>query len=331
MKIAGQILKEKRESLNISLVDVYKNTLIQEYYIRAIEDGNEAAFSANIYYKNFVKSYAKYLGIDPKSSIEGIEERKKVAQKQAVESLASGRNNSGNRNTYKIVLFVLSGVILLSFLFFWVKSRVLLKQFECTFPLTADNFYNSNAIYPEIVKADKEHKESEIEDEKFSSVEDYPVCPQFLLRKSIDYITNGSQKVYSAYPKKPKIWFNIFLDVDKVSEETSAVYEKQNVVARAVSRSWVLVKADGREVFSGILNKDDSMKWEADSEFFVQVGYVPGVELFFNGERVDVGKNSINQVGKVVLLKSDKAKFTENEHQYKKNSQKMFIRKLADF
>lgn len=64
MKEIGQLLKEKREQLNISLEEISMATKISIKHLQALEEGNESKLPAKTFIRGFVQSYAKYLGID---------------------------------------------------------------------------------------------------------------------------------------------------------------------------------------------------------------------------------------------------------------------------
>ncbi|AKL97955.1 helix-turn-helix domain-containing protein [Endomicrobium proavitum] len=64
MKELGKLLKEKRLSKGLTFDAVHKAVKIQEKYLQAIEDGDDTVFVAEVYYKSFVRSYAKFLGFD---------------------------------------------------------------------------------------------------------------------------------------------------------------------------------------------------------------------------------------------------------------------------
>ncbi|GHT50732.1 hypothetical protein AGMMS49990_03650 [Endomicrobiia bacterium] len=70
MKEIGRILREKHEQMNVSLADVRNAIEVQEKCLSAIEEGDMSVFFAKVYYKSFVRSYAKYLGFDHEKLIE---------------------------------------------------------------------------------------------------------------------------------------------------------------------------------------------------------------------------------------------------------------------
>jgi len=62
---AGELLRGTRESKKLSLADVQRETRMSSQVLKALEQDDFAAFESDIYLKGFLKSYAKYLGLDP--------------------------------------------------------------------------------------------------------------------------------------------------------------------------------------------------------------------------------------------------------------------------
>ncbi|SCA58859.1 Uncharacterized protein AB751O23_AW_00020 [Chlamydiales bacterium SCGC AB-751-O23] len=59
----GDILKKRREEMNLSLKEVENATSIRMTSLRAIEEGSIASISP-VYAKGFVKQYANFLSLD---------------------------------------------------------------------------------------------------------------------------------------------------------------------------------------------------------------------------------------------------------------------------
>jgi len=62
----SQEIKMKRESLGLSLEDVFEKTRIRSIYLQAIENKEFHLLPGPVYTKNFIKTYAKFLGLDEK-------------------------------------------------------------------------------------------------------------------------------------------------------------------------------------------------------------------------------------------------------------------------
>lgn len=60
----GQILKNQRQELKLSLTEVELATKIRGKFLRALESGNYHELPNDIYSRNFVQHYASYLGLN---------------------------------------------------------------------------------------------------------------------------------------------------------------------------------------------------------------------------------------------------------------------------
>ncbi|MCX5680719.1 MAG: DUF4115 domain-containing protein [Candidatus Omnitrophica bacterium] len=72
----GHILKKAREAKGITLEAVQDATKIPLDSLKAIEEGYRVRTLTDFYYRAFVKLYAKYLGVEVGSIIEGYKEEK---------------------------------------------------------------------------------------------------------------------------------------------------------------------------------------------------------------------------------------------------------------
>ena len=89
--------------------------------------------------------------------------------------------------------------------------------------------------------------------------------------------------------------------------------ESYTLEIRSVERSWVKVSADKDKPFEGIIEAGSSKKWEAKSEFYISVGYVPGVRVYINGKPVDIGIGAKRDVNALTLTKSDLEKIIKQK------------------
>ncbi len=66
MLIVGEQLRKAREDQNLSVEHVADLTKIRGDHIRALEEGNYSIFSAPVYIRGFVRTYANLLKLDTK-------------------------------------------------------------------------------------------------------------------------------------------------------------------------------------------------------------------------------------------------------------------------
>ena len=66
----GDVMRGERATLGKSLLDVQRELKIKASYIAAIENGDSGAFETPGFIAGYVRSYARYLGLDPEWSFE---------------------------------------------------------------------------------------------------------------------------------------------------------------------------------------------------------------------------------------------------------------------
>jgi cytoskeleton protein RodZ len=70
MAALGERFRAAREARGLSLSDVAEQIRIRSVYLGAIEDENWAAIGAPVYTRGFLRTYARFLGLDPEEVVE---------------------------------------------------------------------------------------------------------------------------------------------------------------------------------------------------------------------------------------------------------------------
>lgn len=124
MKEIGGILKKARESKKLSIGAIHKSTKIKEAYITALENDDVKAFPAELYYKNFLKNYAKFLDLKADELLEKYEFAKKEEYKNEIKEQI--KNTAINQKQQKklIITLVFAAVMCAALIVF----EFLLKQ-----------------------------------------------------------------------------------------------------------------------------------------------------------------------------------------------------------
>lgn len=76
----GDIFRQKREEMNLSLKEIENATSIRETYLKAIEENKTQTMLSPVYVSGFVRQYAAFLGIDGDKI---IEENPQIFQRKA--------------------------------------------------------------------------------------------------------------------------------------------------------------------------------------------------------------------------------------------------------
>ncbi|HET9030143.1 MAG TPA: RodZ domain-containing protein [Candidatus Aquilonibacter sp.] len=70
MAALGERFRAAREARGLSLSDVAEQIRIRSVYLGAIEDENWGAIGAPVYTRGFLRTYARFLGLDPEEVVE---------------------------------------------------------------------------------------------------------------------------------------------------------------------------------------------------------------------------------------------------------------------
>lgn len=115
----GTILQQARKKKKFSLDKVHKLTKIKTEYLEALENNDVSTFPAELYYKNFLKTYAKFLSLDSIEILNLYEQAKKEEQedlfKQNNIEIIENKFIDFFKTNIKTLIIVLSVIIILIF------------------------------------------------------------------------------------------------------------------------------------------------------------------------------------------------------------------------
>ena len=69
MPALGERFRAAREARGLSLSDVSEQIRIRSVYLAAIEEENWSAIGAPVYIRGFLRTYARFLGLDPEEVV----------------------------------------------------------------------------------------------------------------------------------------------------------------------------------------------------------------------------------------------------------------------
>ncbi len=94
----GDLMRGERATLGKSLLDVQRELKIKATYIAAIENADVSAFETPGFVAGYVRSYARYLGMDPEESFQRFCTEAKFSVAHGMSAAASTQRISASRN-----------------------------------------------------------------------------------------------------------------------------------------------------------------------------------------------------------------------------------------
>jgi len=280
----SQELKAAREALGLSLEDVFNQTRVRVVYLQAIENKEFHLLPVPVYTKNFIKIYARVLGIDSEPIIKDYENylnSLKESQTLPPENVSGKKLLSARitgRKTRWVIAFVLMAII--------VVSWIIYKQYESS----SDTINSANRI----TNAIRQNQEQNVKSSFNATVPvaqqtkaDHPsalneINKQLPVEKQT---TSGNSENSNVKPFIKQI----SPPVENI-QNPSDRGEANLLVIRAIEETWMRVKADQNPSFQVLLKPGEKFERKAVN-FDIYIGNAGGIKIKFKGKDMeDLGK-----------------------------------------
>jgi cytoskeletal protein RodZ len=271
----GEYLQREREMRGVSLEEISAATKISMRFLKAIENEELAKLPGGIFTRSFVRTYARYLGLDEERVLADCQ----LAGKQKAEVdirriTASRAQPDGAATRTRIIALVMAGVLLAVGYALFRYSRRIREQRSSTPlvvpPSTPAPGTNSPA------KAAPAQPSTPTQPESNPTLT--PTSSPPAGAATVPGTPEGS-------PPSPGAKANP-TNQSATSEAASAVAAPTDLVLQvaATERAWVAVDADGKTVLQKVLNPNEVQNLKGHDSFDVTVGNAQGIVLTLNGE-----------------------------------------------
>lgn len=255
----GKILKEKRESLGLTIEQVAEETKIQKRYIGDMETENFDDMPGKVYEKGFLRTYVNLLGIDLEYAMElyeihrnGKKEEVEEVENEVVEEKEIKGKNRGITLLFGGVLLIIVGII--GFKFFVLDSNKKMDVAKEVEEIVIDEVKDLTEVEEIVEKSELVAENTEEKEEIEEKVEEVTVQEE------------KQEKVASS------------------TKEAEVIAEKE-LVLLVKGDSWVEVNKNGKRVYFDMAkNKEIKVVGKETDKIYVKVGDGSQVELVLNGE-----------------------------------------------
>jgi len=292
MENLGEKLKQARLAKNLSLDEIHKITKINKNYLAALETSNIKAFPAEVYYKNFLKRYASYLGLNGEQILQEYNDSKKQENNKVVnKKIISKQKPAKNKRDFFIVMIFVVLIVLLILMNYFIKTNAVKteREIDSLMNVTDTYFAKEKTNDENILKSDdnslQTEKQPEQKQENINQSQTQTV-------QQTEFVTN-EPTVITKMPAKPQ-------QNNTISEQ------KQKLIVKAISDTWVDIYADGKRKYTGYIFSGNQTFVVANEVFNIKIGDITGVEVFFNDIKVDISSGAAeNNVNSLELKKQN--------------------------
>jgi cytoskeleton protein RodZ len=293
----GEMLRHAREEQGLDYLQLSEMTKLQPHVLESLENEEWFAFSAPVFIKGFLRSYAKALNLD-----EGIVLRMYDETNPGVNSvptpLASLAPSRRRTPAFFVVLVLLAACTFFA-VHYYTSTRHTAQQLHVVEPADTAvapapkqtespvNESSPGSEHAEEAETTPETGQKELEAEKHPGVQDKQSTGAAVEQKEpipeISAPKPPQQEAVISTPEPPKI------------SETKPLTLK----AEVKETTWVKIIVDQETPKEYVFQPGSHPEWKARDGFELFIGNAGGIALEFNGKKLD----NLGRHGKVIHLK----------------------------
>ncbi|MFC2342382.1 MAG: helix-turn-helix domain-containing protein [Negativicutes bacterium] len=251
--MVGDILRSEREKQRLTIKDVENETSIRALYIEAIEKGDQKALPSEVYVKGFIRNYADFLHLDAdalarqyREEIHGIEEAAPVvAAIPVAEGGEHGPFSSGSDFRERVQKSHRTQNIL-------VTVGVILIAFI-------------GSIY------------YFFGDEPAAKQKPNSAASGGMIRQEPPVVRS------SASSSKESVSPAAEPSMESATAAAASVNRGVEVSAKFTGRCWIQAVTDGKVVYEGTAEPNQTLSWKGADRIAVTVGNAGAVDIVYNG------------------------------------------------
>lgn len=272
MGTLGAYLKKTRELHGISIEELASSTKINISVLAALESDNFKKLPAPIFVKGFIRSYLKYLGVDPKEAILFYELLMSPTRKPDTKIDELSDRDGVKINKYKVKL----------------STRVVISALSVVIIVLSLVVYN---LYTKTGKSNKEVVSGDqmvlkMSEQKPATVPAPVVAPANTPAPTPPVVAPAAP---APVAKPAPVVAQTPTPASAPAPATTAkpvVVFTQKVTIRATADLWVKVKIDDGRPFDFLLRTGGVKKLEATKELKVLLGDASAATIEYNGESI---------------------------------------------
>jgi len=261
MSELGERLREARESQGISLSQAAVETRILQRYLVALEDGDYQHLPGDVYARGFIRNYANYLGLPVDELIELYRQDRGVSEPiRVVPATSSPRIRGLAVPSFFGVFFVVLMLVGASYLLLSALNIV------------GDNTQQQAAVEPT------------------SAPTPLPLPTSAPAPTPSGDVTAGNGPDATAgagtvsAPTLPPAGGAAPPPTPTIASSAPIVAEV-GIDAGADPGSWLDIRVDGTNVFRKVLGPGQTLRYEAQRDFYVRAGNAGVVSVVINGQK----------------------------------------------
>lgn len=287
----GLVLREARDAQKLSLEEVAARLRLSEKQINALESDDFSIFGSAIFARGFIKSYARFLTLDPQPLLDAHLKLFPHDQSQSITYKTDNVVKSERANLGKFAALV-SGVLFIVVLVAWVIYRVWVYQ---STPNSAENFSALNV--------EKSSTSEPLPEVALPAAERESTVTEITLPPAKESVDAASKTDVKAPADKPKEQIPV-AEPAKVEVTKTLALAAGSIRVKLVltGSSWIGVQdKNGKTVFSKLAKAGTEEFVEGTPPLKFHIGNASATQVIFNDETIDLTPNTYNNMARITV------------------------------
>ena len=269
----GADLKAERERQGLTIQDIERETSIRAAYIQALEQGDYNSLPNEVYVKGFIRSYAGFLHMDTeklvqeyREAIHGADvgpiqkanpETTSLVNESAPFSSGSDFRERVEKSSKKQMLFMAVATVVIAF----VGSIYYFFGDDPNAEKPAQTAQQNVAQQPQTQAQNPASGQNPQAQNSASTQNGQPAAQQ---------------------------------PVQTIGNTANASAGQADVTAKFTGRCWIQAIADGKVIYEGTVEANQTLRWTGKKEVIVTAGNAGAIDVTYNGQHVGkLGKEGI--------------------------------------
>lgn len=266
----GSTFRTEREKQGLTIKDVERETSIRAKYLEALEQGRYDALPGEVYVKGFIRNYAKFLHLNAEKLVQEYREEIHGMDVAPIASTAPATTSIVNEHAP-----FASGSDFHERVEKSHKKQFVTLLVAAVVLLFVGSIYYFFGDDPSAQKPQQTAQQSMTQKPQ-QATQTQPVTPAPPAQPPQAVSQNQpSQQTTTLPPESPAI-----------GNTANASAGQADVTAKFTGRCWVQTIADGKVIYEGVAEANQTMRWTGKKELIVTAGNAGAVDVTYNGQRV---------------------------------------------
>ncbi len=297
MITAGEVIKNKRESLGKNLQTVSIDTKIQLRFLEYIEDNQFEKFDSDIFASGFLKIYSKYLGLDVEKILalyrRSNQPHKKISKKSKKKIKREGIKISPKTiGILTLILFLVSIIGYVGYQIYKFQKPPLLTVSQ---PV---NEYVSREGIITIKGTTEPSTLVEINGTQIAVEESGSFENNFELKEGVNTLSFKAWKESNS-KLRTTVTLKVIYSPEEETESQEETKEFLLTLTVSQSPSWIKLDIDGESKISQVLQPNTQHEYTVLKGFSLVTGRVQNTKIEINGEELEISSSSTSGIGQL--------------------------------